>query len=368
MEGKKEKVNFLKEISERFKVLENSQKRLIIIVSVVLLLLIIISIVTSIIFAGTVDSAGKVVGNLNNKGFAVAKGNKVYLSNSGIKDEKDSKNALYEVTEDNKVKLIEESEWIKSINYYKGYLYFLSMSISDNSNGEYIRQIIKMKPNGEKREVLVDNIETISIENASLNVSDGWVYYLNSDKKLEKVKTNGEKRQQISDETISRFQISGKYIYYTSEDEEFGKMKKDGSGKEKIESGIGMFQVVGKDLYYISAANKHLMKLDLSIKDNHQDEEVISKAISTFNIYEKTIYYAVNEVDEGGNETEQAIYKMKTNGKKNEKIVDLLSSVNTSICIAGDWIYYTDKVQDSPYYFATYRVKTNGEKQSRVNI
>ncbi|MCI8545777.1 MAG: DUF5050 domain-containing protein [Clostridia bacterium] len=366
MEGKKG--NVFKKVSERFKVLEDSQKRLIVVVSVILILLIAITIITSITFAGLVGSAGKVAGNLNNKGFAVAKGNKVYLSNSGIKDEKESKSALYEVTEDNKTKIIEESEWIKSINYYKGYLYFLSMNVNDNGSGEYQRRIVKMKPNGEKREVLVDNIETISIENASLNVSDGWVYYLNSDKKLEKVKTNGEKRQQISEETIKRFQISGKYIYYTSEDDEFGKMKKDGSSKEKIESGIDMFQVVDNELYYISAANKHLMKLDLSTKDNHKDVEVISKAISTFNIYEKTIYYAVNEVDENGNQTEQAIYKIKTNGKKNEKIVDLSSSVNTSICIAGDWIYYTDKVEDSPYYFATYRVKTNGENQARVNI
>ena len=105
----------------------------------------------------------------------------------------------------------------------------------------------------------------------------------------------------------------------------------------------------------------------LNLKDKTDTEE-IDKKIKTFNIYEKTIYYAVNEVDENGNQTEQAIYKIKTNGKKNEKIVDLSSSVNTSICIAGDWIYYTDKVEDSPYYFATYRVKTNGENQARVNI
>lgn len=232
------------------------------------------------------------------------------------------------------------------------------MAINKGNNGNYIRQIVKIKPNGEKKQVLVDNIETTSIGNDSLNVSDGWVYYLNSDSKLEKVKTNGEKRQQISDEEIVYFQISGKYIYYTTKDDDFKRMKKNGSNSEKFENGIGAFQIVEDNVYYISKANKHLMKLNL--KDN-KDTEVVNKKIKTFNIYEKTIYYAVNENDE------QAIYKMNISGKKNEKVVDLQSS-NVVINVVGKWIYYTDKVENSPYYYTIYRVKTNGESQEKVNI
>ena len=103
MEGKKG--NVFKKVSERFKVLEDSQKRLIVVVSVILILLIAITIITSITFAGLVGSAGKVAGNLNNKGFAVAKGNKVYLSNSGIKDEKESFENEEEIFETNTSKI-----------------------------------------------------------------------------------------------------------------------------------------------------------------------------------------------------------------------------------------------------------------------
>lgn len=357
MENKKEKFVFLKNISENFKNIEEKKKKTIIIIAIIIIAIIIISIITGIIISLRKNNAGKAAGNLNNEGFAVAKGNKAYISNTLIDSGKESaEKGLYEISSKNEAKLITKDEYVKSINYYKGYLYYLAINKSETGN--YIRQIVKIKPNGDKKQILVDNIETTSIGNNSLNVDDGWVYYSNSDNKLEKVKVNGEKRQQISDEEIEKFQIVDKYVYYTTRDDDFKRMKKDGSGIEKFENGIASFQIVANDVYYISKANGHLMKLNLKEKT---DTEVVNKKIKTFNIYEKTIYYAVNE----GNE--QAIYKMKINGKKKEKIVDL-DSANVFICIVGNWIYYTDKVENSPYYYTVYRIKTNGEKKEAVNI
>lgn len=356
MEDKKTKFKFLKDISEKFSMLDSKKKKNIIIIAIIVILLVIISIVTSIILASTVGNAGKVAGNLNNDGFAIAKGNNVYLSNTLVDSGESKEKGLYEISSKNTSKLITQDDYIKSINYYKGNLYYLA--INKNEEGNFIRQIVKIKPNGEKKEIIVDNIETVSIGNNSLNVSDGWIYYLNSDYKLEKVKTNGEKRQQISEEELVCFQISGKYIYYTTKDDDFKRMKKDGSAIEKLENGIDSFQIFSNNVYYISKSNKHLMKLNLKDKS---DTEIVARKIKTFNIYEKTIYYAVNENDE------QALYKMKINGKENKKIVDL-ASANVYICVADDWIYYTDKVEDSPYYYTIYRIKTNGKNKERVNI
>lgn len=347
----------LKKIPENFKKLEAKQKRFIIIIAAIVVAIIIISIITSIVFSLKKTDAGKIAGNLNNEGFTIGKGRKAYISNTLVDSgKKASEKGLYEVTSKNTSKLITKDEYVKSVNSYKGYLYYLA--INKSGNGNYIRQIVKIKPNGENKQVLVDNIETTSIGNNSLNVSDGWVYYTNSDNKLEKIKINGEKRQQLADEEIEKFQISGKYIYYTTKDDDFKRMKKDGSGIEKFENGIASFQIVSNDVYYISRANGHLMKL--SLKDN-TDVEVIDKKIKTFNVYEKTIYYAVSE------NNEQAIYKMKINGKEKEKIVALESS-NVFICVVGNWIYYTDKVENSPYYYTIYRIKTNGENREAVNI
>lgn len=347
----------LKKINENFKNLEEKQKKFIIIITIIIAAIIVISIITSIVFAINSNDAGKVVGNLNNEGFVVGKGSKAYVSNTLIDSgKKASEKGLYEITSKNESKLITTDEYIKSINSYKGYLYYIA--INKSGSGNYIRQIVKVKPNGENKQILVDNIETTSIGNSSLNVSDGWIYYTNSDSKLEKVKINGEKRQQLDDEEIERFQISGKYIYYTTKDDDFKRMEKDGSGIKKIENGIASFQIVSNEVYYISKSNGHLMKLNL--KDN-TETEVVNKKIKTFNIYEKTIYYAVNDG------TERAIYKMKLSGKKKEKIVEL-ESANVFLCVVDNWIYYTDKVENSPYYYTIYRIKTNGEKREAVNI
>ena len=109
----------------------------------------------------------------------------------------------------------------------------------------------------------------------------------------------------------------------------------------------------------LEAKNAELVAKNAEIEAKHT--EIVAKKIKTFNIFEKTIYYAVNENEE------QALYKIKTNGKGEQKIVDL-KSANVFICITGDWIYYTDKVEDSPYYYTIYRIKTNGKDKERVNI
>ena len=88
------------------------------------------------------------------------------------------------------------------------------------------------------------------------------------------------------------------------------------------------------------------------ILQNNNSKKVIDKYVRTFNIVGKTIYYVAQ------NNEEIAIYKVKTNGKKEEKIVDL-QSVNVYINVVGNWIYYTDNTEDSIYYYSIYRIKTN---------
>lgn len=351
---KEKKVSFLSNISEKFKNLEQERRKIITIVAIIVIAIVIVSIITSIMLASSVNSADKVAGNLNNAGFAVKKGNKAYVSNTLINSGENVEKGIYEIGSNN-TSIISKDEYVKSINMYKGYIYYLA--INKDSSGNYIRQVIKMKPNGDKRQVLVDNIETTFIGNDSLNVSDGWIYYLNAEYKIEKIKINGEKRQQIADEEVAYFQISGKNIYYVTKDDDFKRMAKDGTAIEQIEKGIGLFQIVSNNVYYISKSNRHLVKMNLKDKS---DNEIIDKKIKTFNVYGKTIYYATAE------EGEQGLYKVKINGKNAQKLTDLLSE-NNFICVVGDWIYYTDKIENSPYYYTIYRVKTNGKNKERVN-
>lgn len=353
MEGKKS--NFFVNIADKWSTVEPSRKKFIILIGLVIVALIILTIVSTVLVIRNVNDAGKVAGNLNNEGFAVGKGKSVYITNSMLNPDEC---ALYEITKNNTIRTIEKSDYIKSINLKGGYLYFLE--INKNQDSRFTRQIIKMKPDGSKRQVLVSDLETVTTEYTSLKVVNGWVYYINAEKKLEAVKTNGKTRKQISDEEVLRFQVVGKYIYFVNGDSDFKRMKTNGSGIEKIENGIDNFQIVGNYVYYLSKANKNLMRIDLN--DKTQQEKVIEKHIKTFNIVNKTIYYVAQTSN-----TEIGLYKVKTNGKKEEKIVDL-KSINVYINVIGDWIYYTDNREDNIYYYSIYKIRTNGKDKQKIDI
>ncbi len=362
MERKKEKLNFLQNVSEKYKNLEADKKKVVTGVAIAVVAIVVLTIIIAIICSLTSGNEEKIVGNLNNSGYTVKKGSKVYISTATLANLNGNKRGIYECSSDGKSKLIKEEQYAMSLNVSNGYLYYLAINSTQNSEN-YIAQIIKMKPNGEKRQVLVDGIETKNINKAAINISDGWVYYLNADSKIEKIKTNGQKRQQIADEEVEYFQISGKYIYYTTKDDEFKRMKKDGSAIEEIEKGIEKFQVVDNEVYYIARSNEHLVKLNLKEKNNHNETEVVAKKVKTFNIYKNTIYYATKE------ENDQALYKIQTNGKKEQKLDDLKTE-NNYICVVGNWVYYTDKVKDENNLsdYTIYKIKTNGKDKQTVNI
>ena len=115
----------------------------------------------STILEQTVGSAGKVTGNLRNSGFAVEKGNKVYVSSTIVTDPASGKKGIYEINSKGKATLIDENEYIKSINMYKGNLYYLA--INPSKTGNYIRQVDKIKPNGEKIPLTAEEIQTLKI-------------------------------------------------------------------------------------------------------------------------------------------------------------------------------------------------------------
>ena len=64
-----------------------------------------------------------------------------------------------------------------------------------------------------------------------------WIYYKNSDDdyKLYKIKTDGSKRQKVSDDTFGCINVVGDWIYYSnwSEGYEIYKVKTDGSERQK---------------------------------------------------------------------------------------------------------------------------------------
>ena len=159
----KEKIKFLTNIPEKFKSLEPEKKRLITICAVIVVVLVILTVISIIIPANS-NNGDKIVGNLNNTGFATQKGNKVYISNTLIgTSDTNQKKGIYDIDKKGNAKLVTSDQYAKSMMMYEDSLYYIAVNTKENGN--YVKQIIKMKPDGSKKEVIVDNIENTNNNN-----------------------------------------------------------------------------------------------------------------------------------------------------------------------------------------------------------
>ena len=175
----------------------------------------------------------------------------------------------------------------------------------------------------------------------SLNVLDGWIYYINLDdcNYIYKVDTEGNNNQRISeiqtaflyvqddtiyansvfaefnsnvyvmdldgdntrllvDQRVHRFYVHGEYIYYTyqvpeDQNEHIGRMRLDGSEQSEIANFWGQVDwiaVYNEHVYYISSIND-LYKMGLSGQDRKKVTDLASYDGSDYNIYKNEIIY-----------------------------------------------------------------------------
>lgn len=315
-------------------------------IAVVLLVVILVAIISC-----STKGTENTIGNLNNLGFSVKSGNWIYYLgyNEGNAD------GIYRVKENGNKKEKVSDSYGYYLNESGSYIYYLD---SQESN------LVKIKKNGEDKEVIVTDVDY-----ARITVSDNWIYYFKNSS-LYRIKTNGENKQKISNKSIENYQVVGNWIYYSYyNDGEYiiSKMKTNGEDINKIDSKAGkVFFVDGKTIYYInqeynkeSLTNTYkLYKIGTNGKNKEKIIDINGKVdVDTINFDGKYIYYAkINEENEFG------IYKIKINGKNESKIVSI-EGYSTSINIHQNWIYYPDQNDDGE--IEIYRIKTNGkDKQS----
>ena len=294
-------------------------------------------------------------GNFINGEFVISGGDSTFITNSIINE---TETGLYEIKKNDTIEEIEKADYIESMKYYKDYIYTLELNL--NSDSRYSRKIAKIKPDGTERKVIVDIGEIHEPGSSMMQIYKDNIYYINEENKLETADLNGKNKEVISDEEeVSFFQVTETYIYYISKTEEnFKRMNLDGTDVSKIASHFYSFQVYDKYAYYISRANHYLVRINL---DNYLEEYVINDRVRTFNIVDGKIYYVKQDKEE------LAIYKVKIDGKNDEKIVDV-KGLNNRINVADDWIYYTDNREDSVYYSSIYRIKINGKDKEEISF
>ncbi len=341
---------------------------------------IILGIVTIIVFILIITlistirtSYGNKSGNINNIGFAVKSGGSTIISYINTVDESDNSenyksSGLFEITSSGKAKVYEKFDknvYAYSINKIGNWVYY--MKVDENNSTRSI-----VKTNGNKSINLVENLSSYEknsdylLNNYQLMyVIDDYVYYINENLNLARVKINGKTKEVIRDEIeVSDFQIYDGYIYINNIDNEFVKINlKDFEDKKTISSiNANDFQVERKNIYYIDKSDK-LIRTNLEGKE---EKTIIDKDIKSFNVVGKDIYYFSEYNGENTNEegttditNEYAIFKLDTKKNETKKIVETATSFSY-INVVGKWIYYNDKIDGDYYYYTIYKVKTDG--------
>ena len=358
-------------VIENVKNMERKNKIILAVISIVVLVLLVVLIVS----LTSRYRYGNTAGNINNAGYVVKDGSGVVLSyvntyDSSEETEKYQKSGVYGVKSNGKVKTYETFEdkiYAYSINKVGNWVYY--MKIDENNS---TRDIVKT--NGKKRIVLVDNMSSYEentehlLENYELlQVAGKYVYYINENLNITRIKTNGKEKTIIRDEIkVSDFQVYKDYIYINNIDGEFIKVSLKDFEDETMLKNINAnnFQVEGKYIYYIDKANK-LVRTNL---DGEEEKVIVDKEVKSFNVVKNDVYYfaeyKAENAKEGAVGITNAYAIFKLNVKKNEttKVVNTEASYS-NINVAGKWIYYNDKIANDYYYYTIYRVKVDGTEK-----
>lgn len=294
--------------------------------------------------------------NLYNYGFtAKAKEETYFLGYSG-----QSAKGIYKIDEKNKIN--------KVINKVVSYL---------NVEGKYIYYVEKYKDetkflvnkatlDGEFKETIIKEVDYKPI-----TVQDGWIYYF-KEYNLNRIKTNGQNKEELLKDRIYAYQIVGNTIYYTYRNSDnkyvLAQMNLNTKVKETIYNNSGVyFYVQNNNIYYIFSKyddkiNEYKYSL-YKIKTNGKNKKLvknIENEIYYININDSGVYY-IKETKENKN----AIYKMDFNGKEEKELVTLQGN-KTPINIIEEYVYYTDTNEQRK--MKTYRYNIETEKTQELNI
>ena len=337
-----------------------NKKILIIVIIVIALLAILPNIISFEKYENT-------IGNIRNYGYATKSGKWIYYLSP---NEDMTKQGIFKIKEGDKQQttkqqLIMDLENIVSLNVYKDYLYFISISNKQfNEEDDIDNKICRIKTDGSNYEVINDN--ELNNEFADMYVIDGKVYYIGADYNIYKMNLDGSKRELVLDTKNGCLGITDKYIIYNIENEE----KSDyvtyiadinGKNPRPILEGKRLYSVnVEGDYIYYTNDSKQICK----VKINGKNESVLYETTAyNLNVYGNYMYY-INYKDEENFDQTVCIYRVKTNGTtKNPEIIKEFETYSSFIDVVGDWIIYLDSTDEEGFINL---LKTDGTEEIKV--
>ena len=201
--------------------------------------------------------------------------------------------------------------------------------------------IINKKANTYPENYTYGNTQENQTNNGILVADENYIFYCAKDYRdknyiFKTTKTTGEVLE-LTTSNAKFLNIYNDYLYYINEENSIFKMKKDGSDRQRVVEEATNMCIENNYLYYINDNMfEGLFKLDLGTNKN---KEITNIKIKEFTIYKEYIYYI--------NEEDNQLYRIDINGNNNQNIsTDNLSN----ICVTNDKIYALNSTDGNSIY------------------
>ncbi|WDV47860.1 DUF5050 domain-containing protein [Clostridiaceae bacterium M8S5] len=178
-----------------------------------------------------------------------------------------------------------------------------------------------------------------------INVSDEWIYYINSSGDFEtekrsgtinKIKKDGANQTILSNDESKYLQLSDEWLYYINcEDDMIYKIKLDGTSKEKIcNDKVRSMFIKGNTIYYSNKSDRDkVYKLDLA---NNKKEKLLDVSPIYFLVDNNYIYYLEYDYDV----QTDIIYRDSLDGKTRKEVIASEKDLPRRFVIQDGYIYY----------------------------
>ena len=374
----KEKFNFAKFVKQNLKIL-------LIILVIVILLLLCLKVLSS------KEKVGNSIGNIRNYGYVASDGNWIYYL---APNEDSSSVGIYRVKGNGSKKeqlLMEDDMDIISINYYKGYLYFIGIidteasidtneyALTEENADEFVNnKIFRLKADGSKElEVINDN--NFHDDCYEIYVINDYVYYIGVDQNIYKMKLNGSDSEIVSENKTGYIGINENYIIYNvynveaeedeDEDEEDIDVNTEEVEVEEVETTSADEYVTyimdingenprpiidGKRLYSVNIVGDYVYYTNYDKKiyktkiDSKVEELILDTTAFNLNYYKDYLYYFNydNPESESG---KVCIFRIKTNGKGEPEKLKALETYSAFLDVSNNRIVFMDANDDYGY-------------------
>ena len=322
-------------------------------VIIICIAIILISLIIAILIDYNLSKkVGNTIGNIRNYGYTAIQGDWIYYlspnedsSNVGIckvrKDGTDKQTLLMEEKS--------ESHEIVSINVSGDYIYYIDI-ITDETNEEdpYNNKVYRMKTDGSNIEVINDN--ELNNDCYEIYVVNGYVYYIDEDANIAKMKLDGSKKSVVKDNGTGYLGLTEEYIV-------FNKLKEgsetdyvtyimdiNGENERPIIKDKRLYSVnVEAGYVYYTTEEKKIYRTQI---DSNTEELVCDTEAYNLNVNNGYVYY-LNYLDAANQDYTVCIFKTDVNpvveGQEKE-IINLkkLDTYSSFLNIAGDWALYMD--------------------------